>query len=258
MTIKDFNEMVENDYWNESIQSIDPVSDNWFPLMKYDEEYGLSQSLDNIRFVSLGLNPSLTTSFSQYIHSNILEVRKQIDFKNELKYGQERYEFYTKNKSSVINKLIDYQARLKYNDKDKEQIQYFSHLTSFFKEIDKNISFKNHVFHYDFCQLRCTDSKEMLDVLNSNYKLLAHHLLKIIDIVKPEIIFVFNAFLSKLLIENDFFSIKKIDKANGCYFLKGSHEFYPKIILANQLSGGATSIVYRDLLVWNTQRILGF
>ena len=98
----------------------------------------------------------------------------------------------------------------------------------------------------------------MLDVLNSNYKLLAHHLLKIIDIVKPEIIFVFNAFLSKLLIENDFFSIKKIDKANGCYFLKGSHEFYPKIILANQLSGGATSIVYRDLLVWNTQRILGF
>ena len=40
MTIKDFNEMVENDYWNKSIQSIDPVSDNWFPLMKFDEKYG--------------------------------------------------------------------------------------------------------------------------------------------------------------------------------------------------------------------------
>ena len=97
-----------------------------------------------------------------------------------------------------FNYSISTDKDLKYNDKDKEQIQYFSHLTSFFKEIDKNISFKNHVFHYDFCQLRCTDSKEMLDVLNSNYKLLAHHLLKIIDIVKPEIIFVFNAFYHQL------------------------------------------------------------
>ena len=126
------------------------------------------------------------------------------------------------------------------------------------KEIDEKSSFKDHVFHYDFCQLRLTDSQKINPIVSIHYKLLSDHLRDIINLVNPEVIIVFNAWLAKLLRENDFFSAKEIDKNSGCYFLKGKSNTTPKIILANQLSGGATSTVYRELMVWNVQRILNF
>ena len=51
MTIKEINELIENEYYKENIQN---VSDDWFPLMKYDEQYGVSQSFDKIKIISLG------------------------------------------------------------------------------------------------------------------------------------------------------------------------------------------------------------
>lgn len=251
MTIKEINELIENEYIQENIHN---VHDDWFPLMKYDEDYGVSKSFDDIKIVTLGLNPSLTEKFAKIIHHEILEIEKHFSFKNESKYGVERYEAYSKNKAAVTKKLIEYQSRLKYSE--KEQIPYFKHLKSFIEGINKEISFKDHVFHYDFCQLRHTNSKEMTNILKDNYKYFSNHFNKIIEVVNPDVIFVFNASLSSLLIEKDFFSSKNIDKEIGCYFLKEKHGSSPKVILANQLSGGATSAVYKELLIWNANRIL--
>jgi len=74
----------------------------------------------------------------------------------------------------------------------------------------------------------------------------------VIDEVKPKIIFVFNAYVSDLLKrDGDFLKEAQIDDELGCHLYNDI-----PIVLANQLSGGATSIVYRDILIWNTKRIL--
>ena len=74
----------------------------------------------------------------------------------------------------------------------------------------------------------------------------------VIDEVKPKIIFVFNAYVSDLLKRDvDFLKEAQIDDELGCHLYNDI-----PIVLANQLSGGATSIVYRDILIWNTKRIL--
>lgn len=251
MNIKNLNDCIEKEYERDNINL---VHDCWYPLMKYDETYGNLRSINNVRFISLGLNPSLTEKFAKHIHHNILNIKENYDFKNERKFGQLRFESYKNNKEKAIFELIEYQSKLKYDP--KEQILYFNYLSAFFKEINKTINFTDHVFHYDFCQIRHTDSKEMDSLIDKNYDLFTEHLNKVIDIINPEIIFVFNAWLSKLLRNNGFFSSKKIDNNHGCYFLNKKGNSNTKVILANQLSGGATSEVYRELMIWNVKRIL--
>jgi hypothetical protein len=246
MTVKEINELIENDYIQKNIHT---VHDDWFPLMKYDEDYGVFKSFDEIKAVTLGLNPSLTENFAKTIHNEILEIEKHFGFKNESKFGIKRYEAYTKNKAAVTKKLIAFQSQLKYDDNEK--ISYFKQLETFFNELQDGINFKEHVFHYDFCQLRHTDSKQMKTTIKENYKTLVGHLEKIIELVQPKIIFIFNASLATLLKENNFFSTSILDPELGCYFYKNT-----PVILANQLSGGATSSVYRELLIWNVNRIL--
>lgn len=251
MTIKDFNNKVETDYKE---YSLNEVSESWFPLMKYDENYGVKKSLEDINFLSIGLNPSLTEKFAEHIHNQILGLKSVCGYRNVQKLGEKRFDAFNGDRENVVPKLVEYQSKLKYDI--NEQIPYFQHLTSFFKEIDDKISFKEHVFHYDFCQLRQTDSNAVSPIISKNYKLFADHFRDIINLVNPEVVFVFNAWLAKLLRENDFFSAKEIDKRYGCYFLNGKSNTSAKIILANQLSGGATSAVYRELVVWNVQRLL--
>jgi hypothetical protein len=246
MTIKEINELIENEYTQKNIQN---DHDNWFPLMKYDEEYGVSKSLDAIQFLSLGLNPSLTEEFARHIHYEIFGIQDKIDQKNDSNNDFGRKEMYEKNKVAFTKKLIAYQSQLKYDDNEK--ISYFKHLETFFSELQDSISFKEHVFHYDFCQLRHTDSKEMKTTIKENYKTLAGHLEKIIEVAQPKIIFIFNATLAKLLKDKNFFSLNHLDSELGCYFYKDI-----PVILANQLSGGATSSVYRELLIWNVNRII--
>jgi len=249
MTIKDFNKQIEKDY-----KQINPSNESWFPLMKYDENYGVSKSLDDVKFLSIGLNPSLTEKFAKHIHHNILNIKEKYDFKNERKFGTLRFESYKNNKEKANSELIEYQSKLKYDP--KEQISYFKYLSGFFKEVDKTINFRDHVFHYDFCQIRYTDSKKMDSLIDKNYPLFTEHLNKVIDIIDPEFIFVFNAWLAKLLRNNGFFSFNEIDNNLGCYFLNKNGNSNTKVILANQLSGGATSEVYRELMIWNVKRIL--
>jgi hypothetical protein len=244
MTIKEINEIIEREYNQENIQN---VHNNWFPLMKYDEEYGVSKSFNEIEFLVVGLNPSLTTKFAEHIHSTIFEIEDTFDPMSTHDYG--RKEIYLKNKAAITKKLIDYQALLKYDS--KERIPYFKQLENFFIEIENKTSFKENIFHYDFCQLRHTDSNGIKKTIEDNYEILAKHLDTIIEVVQPKIIFVFNGTLAKLLKVNNFFSSVNLDAELGCYFYKEI-----PVVLANQLSGGATSSVYREMLIWTTKRIL--
>jgi hypothetical protein len=244
MTIKEINERIESDYISEKINL---ANTNWFPLMKYDEDYGVSKSLDAIHHLIVGLNPSLTNKFAKHIHETIFEIEDTFDPMSTHDYGRE--EKYLKNKAAITKKLVDYQAILKYDS--KERIPYFKQLENFFNEIENKTNFKENIFHYDFCQLRHTDSNGIKKTIKDNYEILAKHLDTIIEVVQPKIIFVFNGTLAKLLKDNNFFSSENLDAELGCYFYKDI-----PVILANQLSGGATSSVYREMLIWNTKRIL--
>ena len=244
MTIKEINERIEFDYDREKINV---VNTNWFPLMKYDEEYGITKSFDAIQYLILGLNPSLTYKFAKHIHETIFEIEDTFDLKSTHDYG--RKEIYLKNKAAITKKLVDYQALLKYDS--KERIPYFKQLEKFFNEFENNPNFKENVFHYDFCQLRHTDSNEIKKTIENNYKIFIKHLESIIDVVQPKIIFIFNGTLAKLLKDNNYFSSNVLDAELGCYFYKET-----PVILANQLSGGATSSVYKELLIWNVNRII--
>lgn len=244
MTIKEINERIESDYISEKINL---ANTNWFPLMKYDEDYGVSKSLDAIKHLIVGLNPSLTNKFAKHIHETIFEIEDTFDPMSTHDYG--RKEKYLNNKAAITKKLIDYQALLKYDS--KERIPYFKQLENFFIEIENKTNFKENIFHYDFCQLRHTDSNGIKKTIEDNYEILAKHLDSIIEVVQPKIIFVFNGTLAKLLKDNNFFSSVNLDAELGCYF----HKDIP-VVLANQLSGGATSSVYREMLIWNTKRIL--
>jgi hypothetical protein len=204
LTIKEINEIIEREYNQENIQN---VHNNWFPLMKYDEEYGVSKSFNEIEFLVVGLNPSLTTKFAEHIHSTIFEIEDIFDPKSNHDYG--RKEIYLNNKAAITKKLIDYQALLKYDS--KERIPYFKQLENFFIEIENKTSFKENIFHYDFCQLRHTDSNGIKKTIEDNYEILAKHLDTIIEVVQPKIIFVFNGTLAKLLKVNNFFVFKFIN-----------------------------------------------
>lgn len=244
MTIKEINELIESEYIQENIQN---VHNNWFPLMKYDEDYGVSKSLDAIQYLIVGLNPSLTNKFAKHIHETIFEIENTFDPMSTHDYG--RKEIYLKNKAAITKKLVDYQALLKYDS--KERIPYFKQLENFFIEIENKTSFKENIFHYDFCQLRHTDSNGIKKTIEDNYEILAKHLDSIIEVVQPKIIFVFNGTLAKLLKEKKIFSSENLHEDLGCYFYKDI-----PVVLANQLSGGATSSVYREMLIWNTKRIV--
>lgn len=244
MTIKEINERIELDY---NSGKINLANTNWFPLMKYDESYGVSKSLDAIQHLIVGLNPSLTDKFAKHIHETIFEIEDTFDPMSTHDYG--RKEIYLKNKAATTKKLVDYQAKLKYDE--KEQIPYFAQLEKFFNEFENNTNFKENVFHYDFCQLRHTDSNEIRKTIENNYKIFIKHLESIIDVVQPKIIFIFNGTLAKLLKDNNYFSSNVLDAELGCYFYKET-----PVILANQLSGGATSSVYKELLIWNVNRII--
>ena len=252
MKIHNFNSDVELDYKENGIQLF---NDHWFPLMKYSEDYGNSIPMSDIKYLSVGLNPSLTAKAEENIHCKIFGIEDKYDFKNETKLGILRHDFYKKNQIDIDKKLIDYQKEMKYGAK---QIPYFKLLIDFFNSIEEKDTFKQHVFHYDFCQLRHTDSKRIQKVIvkKENYLMLVQHFKQIVEITKPEFVFIFNAFLAGLLKDNDFFSSNNLDENYGCYFMNNSDYISPKFILANQLSCGATSNIYKDLLIWNTKRIL--
>ena len=252
MKIHNFNSDVELDYKENGIQLF---NDHWFPLMKYSEDYGNSIPMSDIKYLSVGLNPSLTAKAEENIHCKIFGIEDKYDFKNETKLGILRHDFYKKNQIDIDKKLIDYQKEMKYGAK---QIPYFKLLIDFFNSIEEKDTFKQHVFRYDFCQLRHTDSKRIQKVIvkKENYLMLVQHFKQIVEITKPEFVFVFNAFIAGLLKDNDFFSSNNLDENYGCYFMNNSDYISPKFILANQLSGGATSNIYKDLLIWNTKRIL--
>ena len=146
MTIKEINERIESDYISEKINL---ANTNWFPLMKYDEDYGVCKSLDAIKHLIVGLNPSLTNKFAKHIHETIFEIEDTFDPMSTHDYG--RKEKYLNNKAAITKKLIDYQALLKYDS--KERIPYFKQLENFFIEIENKTNFKENIFHYDFCQL---------------------------------------------------------------------------------------------------------
>lgn len=242
--IKEINKLIESDYDREQIKI---VSTSWFPLMKYDEKYDNAKSFEAIQYLVLGLNPSLTNKFSEHIHSTIFKIKDQFDPKSNHDFG--RKTIYQNNEENFTKKLVDYQAKLKYDE--KEQIAYFTQLEKFFNDFENNTSFKENVFHYDFCQLRHTDSNKIKKIIQNNYKILIKHFESIIDIAQPKMIFIFNATLVKLLKDNNYFTSNNLDPELGCYFYKNI-----PAILANQLSGGATSSVYRELLIWNVNRII--
>ena len=189
--------------------------------------------------LSLGLNPSLTRKFEKKLAAIGLEL--------------EPFEKASSAEQKIkIVEAIKYQNELKYSD---DSIQYFKLLKRFFKEVD--VDFEKTVFHYDLYQNRETNSKEVLKELKKDKNLtqeLISQLKEVIAIVNPELILVFNASVSKLLKESDAFFKNteiRLDPEMGCY-----HYNKTPIVLANQLSGGATSVVYRDILVWMTKKIL--
>lgn len=250
--INAFNSAIELDYKESGMQLF---NDHWFPLMKYSGDYGNLIPFSDIKYLSVGLNPSLTAKAEENIHCKIFGINEKYNFKHETKMGVLRHDFYLKDQIEIDKKLIDYQKEMKYGSK---QIPYFKLLIDFFNNIEEKNTFKEHVFHYDFCQLRHTDSKRIQKVIvkKENYLMLVRHFKQIIEITKPKFVFVFNAFLAGLLRDNDFFSSNNLDENYGCYFMDDSEDISPKFILANQLSGGATSNIYKDLLIWNTKRIL--
>ena len=175
------------------------------------------------------MNPSLTDS-----------AKKSID-----ECGFNRNKNYKSNEKSIRN-LIDYQRKVKF----EKPIPYFKAISSFFDEI-QGISYKEDVFHYDFMPVRETNSKIVIKELKD--KNLRNNLIslfqKVILEVDPKIILICNAALSQILIEE-----KKIDDIND-----NGYRYYDNskpVILANQLSGGATSKVYRDILIWLVRKIL--
>jgi hypothetical protein len=225
--MNDINKKIIDFYINEN-----QLKDHKYIPMFYD-----SPSVKH-RVLSIGLNPSLT--------DNII---KDLDDKElTLEHFQKSNETL---KISKIQEAINFQKALKYEQK---KIIYFKLLEQFFENVGYP-NFEESVYHYDLYQKRHTDSEVVKKEFFKNKQLLPElitHLELIISELKPEIIFVFNAFVADKIKETKFLNNpKELDTELGCYF----HKDIP-VILANQLSGGATSSVYRDILVWHTKRIL--
>lgn len=248
-SISDFNSFLDEDY-----KDLNPCSENWYPIMYYDETIDLKKKI----YMTIGINPSLTENAEK----NINEIF-EIDHSSNNK-GEERFNRYRNDKARKIKEIINYQHELKYN----KQIIYFKTLDKFFESVGKD--FKRDVFHYDFCQLRNTDSGNVRKWISHNNHLnkLVEHLDKILTLVKPKYVFIFNATLVKILMEKkeSFFDRKNHD------LKKVGKDFYfyndyldnngictrndTKFIIGNQLSGGATSRVYRANLIANVNRLI--
>ncbi len=261
-SIFDFNSILDKDY-----QDLNKKREGWYPIMYYNEDV----ALENKNYITMGINPSLTTKAKTKINK-IFEIKFDVDIDGK---GEERFNKFNSNGQyrQIKNKLIEFQNELKYDDED--QIVYFKTLENFFKSVGKN--FQEEVFHYDFCQLRNTASgdikKEILK--NDNYNLLCKHFDDITELINPDYIFIFNATLLKILIKNNFFEriTKPQDKGFEDKFgikSKDDFEYYNefmddngvckrkgmKFIVGNQLSSGATSRVYRANLIANVRRLL--
>ena len=205
--------------------------DNYIPMF-YDSPS------EKHSVLTIGLNPSLTNAAVKELNQKELMLA---NFEN----ANETV------KISKIQEAINLQKTLKYNE---NQIPYFMLLERFFKEVGYP-NFEESVYHYDLYQKRLTASEEVKKELLKNKQLLPElisHLELVIAELQPKIIFVFNAFVADNIKKSKFLNNpKELDPELGCYF----HKDIP-VILANQLSGGATSSVYRDILVWHTKRIL--
>ena len=269
-SIADFNSFLDNEYKN-----LNPRNENWYPIMYYDENVDLNKK----RYMTVGINPSLTVKAKKYINKQIFDIK---DYKDDYKkkvdevdeYGELRYKEFWNSNIEYQKKLIDFQNLLKSDEKveniyyNKFPINYFKKLEEFFKAIDKD--FKQDVFHYDFCQLRETDSISIREWLSKNnfskFNQLRTHLDKIVELIQPEYVFIFNASLVEMLMGNDFFD----DCNPKALYGKDHFQFYnkfmnydgvctikdTKFIIGNQLSGGATSRVYRANLIANVNRLM--
>jgi len=253
-SITEFNLYLDKEY-----EDLNKKSESWYPIMYYNENINVASK----NYMTIGINPSLTDE-AKLIINDILEIEQfnvEVDGK-----GVDRHNKFNNKRKNIITKLIAYQNKLKFSlGSQKFQIQYFKTLHQFFKSIGKN--FESDVFHYDFCQLRNTDSGDIKQWLKQkdNYNLLCKHFDMISKFINPEYIFIFNATLLEILMENDFFDRKKNNTKSKKHF-----DFYNdfmdddgichrrtlKFIIANQLSGGATSRVYRANLVANVKRLL--
>jgi hypothetical protein len=259
-SISDFNSFLEKDY-----KSLNQSSDSWYPIMYYDEDIDLEKK----RYMTLGINPSLTVNAKKHINKKILEIEeysvkyeKKEDEKDNC--GNLRFDKFSRKKDYYKKQLITYQKELKYS---KKPISYFKTLDHFFQAV--KIDFKEDVFHYDFCQRRNTDSVTIGEWLSknkySNFNRLIHHIDQIVQLIQPEYVFIFNALLVEMLMEKKFFDknldLKKIGKDFQLY-----NEYInddgvctrkdTKFIIGNQLSGGATSRVYRANLIANVNRLI--
>jgi hypothetical protein len=249
-SISDFNSILDKDY-----EDLNTKIESWYPIMYYNENI----VLEDKNYITMGINPSLTDNAKQAINK-IFEI-KQFNVENDSK-GDERFNKFNSNRQ-IKKKLIEFQNKLKYEAED--QIEYFKTLEYFFKSVCKN--FEKDVFHYDFCQLRNTDSKNIKNEIKikGNYEKLCIHFDMISELIKPDYIFIFNATLFKILLKRDFFERVNhdiIDKDDFQYY----NEFIDdngvckrngmKFIVGNQLSGGATSRVYRANLIANVRRLL--
>ena len=270
-TIADFNSFLDNEY-----KDLNPCKENWYPIMYYDETIDLSKK----RYMTVGINPSLTVKAKKYINKQIFDIK---DYKDDYKkkvdeednYGELRYKKFWNSNIKYQKRLIDFQNLLKSNlkaEKDiyykKFPINYFKKLEEFFMAIDKD--FKQDIFHYDFCQLRETDSISIGEWLSENnfskFNQLLTHLDKIIELIQPEYVFIFNASLVEMLMENNFFHCCNHEALYGKDHFQFYNEFMnydgvctrkdTKFIIGNQLSGGATSRVYRANLIANVNRLI--
>ncbi len=179
--------------------------------------------------LTIGLNPSLTVDFFKELPVKM----------NDLAYQKNQ-----------IEELLGFQRKLKYG---AEQINYFKEQEAFFNEL--NVDFAKEVFHYDLIQIRHTDSSGIERHLRENHSLknqAFEHLNFVLNSLRPKAIFVFNAAVSGF-IKKELVPHQSLDPAKGCYLRNEV-----PLIFANQLSGGATSKCFRELLVWNSKRILSF
>ena len=254
-SISDFNSILDKNY-----QDLNKKSERWYPIMYYNEDV----AIENKNYITMGINPSLTDNAKLVINNDIFDIKPfNVEFDGK---GVERFNKFNSNKKSRKEELIKFQHKLKYDS--NYQIKYFKKLNQFFKSVGKN--FEKDVFHYDFCQLRNTASGDIKKWIKKNdnyYNLLCKHFDLITELINPDYIFIFNATVREILMKNNFCEFERI---NHDIRSKDDFEYYnefmddngvckrngTKFIIGNQLSGGATSRVYRANLIANVRRLL--